>query len=128
MGRKTRLRTVNNKIDMERNIHDSWRTVICINLHASTEAQKKYIEALETYDLNNHITKAARTGRKLIDHIISNILANKILHLFRCITVSNNQLSRRTLYHCKHAFNKFETRYKYISNLKNFELEKYVQD
>ena len=25
-------------------------------------------------------------------------------------------------------FNKFETRYKYIRNLKNFELEKYVQD
>ena len=33
-----------------------------IDLLASTEIQKRYIELLETYDLNNHISKATRIG------------------------------------------------------------------
>ena len=33
-----------------------------IDLLASTEIQKRYIEVLETYDLNNHISKATRIG------------------------------------------------------------------
>ena len=41
-----------------------------IDLLASTEIQKSYIEVLKTYDLDNHITKATRTGKKLVDHII----------------------------------------------------------
>ena len=51
-----------------------------IDLLASTEIQKKYIEVLETYGLNNYITKANQTGKKIIDHIISNIPANRTLH------------------------------------------------
>ena len=51
-----------------------------IDLLASTEIQKRYIDVLETYDLNSHISKAIRIGKKLIDHIISIIPANKILH------------------------------------------------
>ena len=42
-----------------------------IDLLASTEIQKRYIAVLETYDLNNRISKATRIGKKLIDHIIS---------------------------------------------------------
>ena len=48
-----------------------------IDLLASIEIQKRYIEVLETYDLNNHILKATRIGKKLIDHIISNIQQTK---------------------------------------------------
>ena len=33
-----------------------------IDLLASTEIQKRYIEVLETYDLNNHSSKATRIG------------------------------------------------------------------
>ena len=33
-----------------------------IDLLASTEIQKRYTEVLETYDLNNHISKATRIG------------------------------------------------------------------
>ena len=51
-----------------------------IGLLGSTEIGKRYIEVLETYDLNNHITKATWTGKKLIDHIISNIPTSKIPH------------------------------------------------
>ena len=53
-----------------------------IDLLASIEIQKRYIEVLETYGLNynNHITKANQIGKKIIDHIISNIPANRTLH------------------------------------------------
>ena len=98
-----------------------------IDLLASTEIQKRYIEVLETYDLNNHISKATRIGKKLIDHIISNIPANKILHsdVLPCPTISDHDAPYII---ANMPVNKFETRYKYIRNLKNFELEKYVQD
>ena len=63
-----------------------------IDLPASTEIQKRYIEVLQTYDLKNCISKATRIGKKLIDHIISNIPANKILHLdvLPCPTISDH--------------------------------------
>ena len=51
-----------------------------IGLLASTEIQKGYIEVFENYDFNNHITKATQTGKKLIDHIISNIPIKKVNH------------------------------------------------
>ena len=51
-----------------------------IDLLASTKILKRYIEVLETYDLNNHIKKATWTGKKLIDHFISNIPTSKIPH------------------------------------------------
>ena len=36
-----------------------------IDLLASNEIQKRYIEVLETYDINNHITKATDLERNL---------------------------------------------------------------
>ena len=98
-----------------------------IDLLASNEIQKRYTEALETYDLNNHISKATRIGKKLIGHIISNIPANKIIHsdVLPCPTI-NDQDAPYII--ANMPVNKFETRYKYIRKLKNFELEKYVQD
>ena len=62
-----------------------------IDLFASTKIQKKYIEVLENYDLNNHISKATQIGKTLIDHIVSNIPINKILHsdVLPCPTISN---------------------------------------
>ena len=98
-----------------------------IDLLASTEIQKIYIEVLETYDLNNHISKATRIGKKLIDYIISNIPANKILHsdVLSCPTISDHDAPYII---ANMPVNKFETRYKYIRNLKNSQLEKYFRD
>ena len=89
----------------------------------STEIQKGYIEVLETYDLNNHISKATWIRKKLIDHIIS---ANRILHsdVLPSTTISDQDAPYII---ANMPANKFETRYKYIRNLKNFKLEKYVQ-
>ena len=123
MDRKTRLRIVNSKIKLERKYNDNWRQqhwLTCINRNP------KKIH-WSTYDLNNHISKATRIGKKLIDHIISNIPANKILHsdVLPCPTISDHDAPYII---ANMPVNKFETRYKYIRNLKNFELEKYVQD
>ena len=95
-----------------------------IDLLASTEIQKRYIEVLETYDLNNHISKATRIGKTLIDHIISNIPANKILHsdILPRPTISDHDVPYII---ANMPINKLETRYKYI---RNFELEKYVHE
>ena len=98
-----------------------------IGLLASTEIQKRYIEVLETYDLNNNIWKTTRIGKKLIDRIISNIPANKILHLdvILCPTISDHEAPYII---ANMPVNKFETRYKYIRSLKAFEIQKYFQD
>ena len=98
-----------------------------IDLLASTEIQKRYIEVLKTYDLDNHITKATRTGKKLVDHIISNIPANKVLNsdMLPCPIISDDDAPYAI---ANMPVNKFETRCKYIRNLKNFKPEKYVQD
>ena len=79
-----------------------------IDLLTSTEIQKRYIEVLETYDLNNHITKATRIGKKLTNHIISNIPANKILHsdVLPCPTISDHDTPYIT---ANMPVNKFET-------------------
>ena len=80
-----------------------------IDLLASTKIQKRYIEVLETYDLNNHITKATRNGKKLIDHIISIIPANKILHSdLPCLTISDRDAHYII---ANRPVNKFETRH-----------------
>ena len=80
-----------------------------IDLLASTEIPKKYIDVPENYDLNNHITKATRNGNKFLDHIISNIPANKILHsdLLPCATTSNHDQPYIIV---NMPVNKFETR------------------
>ena len=86
-----------------------------IDLLTSTKIQQRYIEVLETYDL-----------KKLIDHIVSDIATNKILHsnVLPCPTISDHD----TPYIIANmSVNKFETRYKYKRNLKNFELKKCVQ-
>ena len=61
MDRKTRLGTVNSKIDVEQNNHDNQR-------------QQHWLTCV------NHIKKATWIGKKPIDHIISNIPGNRILH------------------------------------------------
>ena len=63
-----------------------------IDLLAPTEIQKRYIEVLETYDLNNHITKANRIGEKIINHIISSIPANRTLYsnVLPCPTINDH--------------------------------------
>ena len=77
-----------------------------------------------TFDLNNHITKATWIGNKLIDHIISNIPASRILYsdVLTCPTISHHETTYITLHACWQIRNKIEIN----KDLKNFELEKNV--
>ena len=97
MDRITILFTVNSKIDVEQNNHGNWRL----------KSKNYTLKFLSSYDLNNHITKETRIGKNLIDHVISNIPANRILHL-------DILLYPTIRYHDPHylntPFNKFETR------------------
>ena len=60
-----------------------------IDLLASTKIQKRYIEVLETYDLNNHMPKATRIGETYRQYHFQH--PSKQNSSFRCITVSGNQ-------------------------------------
>ena len=88
----------------------------------SSDNNKKRIW-IEKLDLNKHISKASRIEKKLIDRIISNTPANKVPHsdVLRCPTISDHNAPYII---ANMPVNKFETRHKYIRNLKSFELEK----
>ena len=108
MDRKTILCTVNSKIDVECNKHDNWR-------------QQHWLTCI------NQIPKKIHWNTW-------NLWFKQPYHK------SNVKLIDIKSYHFQHSTKrifywdvlpcpiKFETRYKYIRNLKIFELEKYVQD
>ena len=82
---------------------------------------------LHTYQLSCYITKPTRKGKKLIDHISSNICKNKILHsdVLPCATISDYDAPYIIV---NTPTNKYEIRYKFIQNLKHFDLETYIND
>ena len=82
---------------------------------------------LHTYQLSCHITKSTRKGKKLIDHICSNICKKKTPHsdVLPCPTISDNDAP----YIIENIpTNTYEIRYKFIRNLKHFDLETYIND
>ena len=82
---------------------------------------------LHTYQLSCHITKATHKGKKLIDHISSNIWKNKILHsdVLPCETISDHDAPYIIV---SITTNEYEIHYKFIQNLKHFDLETYIND
>ena len=82
---------------------------------------------LHSYQLSCHITKPTPKGKKLISHISSNIYKNKILHsdVLPCVTISDHVAPYIIV---NIPTNKFEIRYKFIRNLKHFDLEIYIND
>ena len=82
---------------------------------------------LHTHQLCCHITKPSRTSKKLIDHISSHICKNKILHsnVLPCSAISDHEAPYIII---NIPTNKYEIRYKFIGNLKHFELETYIND
>ena len=59
------------------------------DLLSSSTTRDMYEQMLHTYQLPCHITKPTRKGKKVIDHISSNICKNKIP--FRCFTLPDNK-------------------------------------
>ena len=98
-----------------------------IDLLSSSTTRDMYEQMLHTYQLSCHITKSTRKGKKLIDHICSNICKKKILHsdVLPCPTSSDHDAPYIIV---NIPTNNYEIRYKFIRNLKHFDLETYIND
>ena len=84
-----------------------------------------YEQMLHTYQLSCHITKSTRKGKKLINHICSNICKKKILHsdVLPCLTISDHDAPYIIV---NILTNKYKIRYKFIRNLKHFDSKTYI--
>jgi len=98
-----------------------------IDLLKNSTITDNYREVLDTYDMTCHIDKPTRKGVKTIDHIISNLQIAKILYsdVLPCPSISDHDAPYIVV---NIPTNKFETRYKYIRNMKNFDLTNFIND
>ena len=84
------------------------------------------IEKVETYNLKQHITISTRKGTKIIYHTITtNLQENKLIttNVLPCPTVSDHDAP----YTIKNISGmKFQTRTKYILNMKHFNIKDYI--
>jgi len=96
-----------------------------INLKKQSNVSETYIQCLNNFDLSQRIKIPTRNGSKLIDHIITNI-PKKILYsnVLPCPTVSDHDAPYIIV---NVPTDKFEPRYKYIRNLKNFNLNSFME-
>ena len=99
-----------------------------IDLLSSSTARDMYEQMLQMSQLSCHITKPTREGKKLIDHISSNICKNKILHsdVLTCATIRDHDTPYIIVNIPKNKY--IIIRYKFIQNLKHFDLETYIND
>ena len=90
-------------------------------------ALKWYKEVIETYNLKQHITIPTRKGTKIIDHIITNLQENKLIttNVLPCPTVSDHDAPYIIT---NNPGIKFQTRTKYIRNMKHFNIKDYVDE
>ena len=84
---------------------------------------KKYL----TRTLKQHVKKPTRQGVKTIDHIVSNLETEKVLmtDVLLCPTVSDHDVPYAII---KIPTALFQTRYKYIRNMRNFNIKEYYAD
>ena len=97
-----------------------------IKVNEPSRPQKRYQEILENFNLVQHINLPTRKGSRIIDHIIANI-PNKILYsnVLPWPSTSDYEPSYIT---AKILTNKYQARYKFIKNMKNFDLQKFNDD
>ena len=122
------------KLDMLLSVVNStWNKTIIItgdaNIHyfKPSVAFKRYKEVIETYNLEQHITIPTRKGAKITNHIITNLQENKLIiaNVLPFPIVSDHD----ALYIITTIPGiKFQTRTKYIRNMKHFNIKNYVDD
>ena len=114
-------------------VYSKWEGVMIITgdlnidlLGNQKESIKRYKDMLHTFSLYQHVTKATRKNKTLIDHICSNI-HTKVIH---CDVINTDEISDHdtpyTIFNMKKE--RFERRYKYVRNEKNLDLNKFVDD
>ena len=107
-------------------IKNTWDSTIILTGDTNIDLYM-YGQMLHTYRLSCHTTKPACKGKKLIDHISSSICKNKILYsnFFPCSTISDHNAPYIIV---NIPANKYEIHYKFIRNLKRFDLETYTNN
>ena len=97
-----------------------------INLLSNNVTTDKYQQLLSLFNLKNVINEPTRSGKTLIDHIITNI-PDKIVSsgVIPCETVSDHD---SPYINVKIPNVRYSPRYKFIRSYKNFDLEKYQED
>ncbi|XP_066930768.1 uncharacterized protein [Clytia hemisphaerica] len=90
------------------------------------ESTRRYKDILYSMNLKQHITKATRHGKTLIDHISSNI-STKIIHtdVIHTDEVSDHDMPY-VIVNIKKE--RFQPRYKYIRDEKNFDINSFTSD
>ena len=90
-------------------------------------ALKRYKEVIETYNLKQYITIPRHRVAKIIDHVITNLQENKFIptNVLPCPTVSDHD-APYIITNIPEI--KFQTRTKYIQNMKDFSIKDYVDD
>ena len=98
-----------------------------IDYNKPSTVLERYKEVLDTYNLKQHVKKAICQDVKTIDHIVSNLETEKVLitDVLPCLTVSDHDAPYAII---KIPTALFQTRYKYIKNMKNFNTKEYYTD
>ena len=114
-------------------VNSTWNKTIIITGDTNIDylkpsvALKRYKEVNETCNLKEHITIPTRKGTKIIDHIITNLQENKLIttNVLPCPTISDHDAP----YIITNIPGiKFQTRTKYVRNMKHFNIKDYVDD
>ena len=95
-------------------------------LNGNKQSQRRYKDMLHSFSLRQHITKATRKLKTLIDHVISTIPNGVIHHDI----VHTEEISDRDVLYV--IFNikkvKYQPRYKFIRNEKTLDMNSYTSD
>ena len=114
-------------------VNSTWNKTIIITGDTNIDylkpsvALKRYKEVIETYNLKQHVTIPTRKGTKIIDHIIIILQENKLIttNVLPCSTVSDHD-APYIITNIPRI--KFQTKTKYIRNMKHFSIKDYVDD
>ena len=114
-------------------VNSTWNKTIIITGDTNIDylkpsvALKRYKEVIETYNLKQHVTIPTRKGTKIIDHIIIILQENKLIttNFLPCSTVSDHD-APYIITNIPRI--KFQTKTKYIRNMKHFSIKDYVDD
>ena len=84
-------------------------------------------QVLDTYNLKQHVKKPTRQSVETIDHIVSNLKIEKVLitDVLSCPTVSDHDAPYAIIIILTALF---QTRYRYIRNMKNFNTKEHYTD
>ena len=115
------------------NITMKWLGVIIITgdtnidlIGENKESTRRYKDILSSYNLIQHVTKPTRNNKTLIDHIITNI-PDKVKNTN---VVGTDEISDHDTPYVILNIKKerYEPRYRYIRDEKNFNMNEYVKD